>query len=97
MQGLILETFSLRLSWSIDGSALVAVNSFQPPSHCAAIIARQSWKEPLYAVGHKGAVTVAAFNPVLFSSGKADDAEDPNMCYALGAQASMHHSSHKPG
>ena len=83
---MILETFSLRLDWAVDGSALLAVNSLQPPSHTAAILPREKWEAPLYAVGHRGAVTAVGFNPVLFSSDKADDTEGPNLCYALGAQ-----------
>ena len=92
MQGMVFETFSLRLNWSFDGSALAAVNSFRPPNHCAALMAREAGEKSDYAVGHKGAVTVAAFNPVFFDHDKADDWEGPVMCYALGSQASLHHS-----
>ncbi len=88
---MILETFSLRLNWAPDGNALIVANSLQPPNHCAAILRREHWDDPLHAVGHKGAVTVVSFNPVLFSSGKADDTDGPSPCYALGAQVSLSH------
>lgn len=91
-QGMILETFSLRLNWSTDGSALMGVNSLHPPSHCACILNREQWDAPLKVVGHRGAVTVVRFNPILFQSEDPKD-DDPTTCFALGSQvrsASLH-------
>lgn len=82
---MIFETFSLRLSWSTDGSALLGANSYQPPSHCAAVLHREKWESPLTIVGHRGAVTVISFNPMLFKSREDGDTE-PAECFALGAQ-----------
>jgi protein HIRA/HIR1 len=77
------ETFSLRLSWNTDGSNILAVNSLQPPSHCACVVNRERWDADYSVVGHLGAVTVVRFNPLLFEDPESDD---PCSCFALGAQ-----------
>ena len=87
MQGSVRETFSLRLSWSTDGSSILAVNSLQPPSHCACVINRGRWDADYSVVGHQGAVTVVRFNPLLFQDPEGGD--EPVVCFALGAQVGL--------
>ena len=98
LQGMILETFSLRLRWSTDGGALLAVNSLQRPAHCASVLNREKWDAPLHVVGHRGAVTVVRFNPVMFENQEEGNTE-PVTCFALGAQASkvLRQSCRLPG
>lgn len=88
LQGFLTQTFTLRLSWTTDGQYLVAPNSFQSPSHCAAVISRGDWACPLTVVGHRAAVTVVRFNPHLFRDASAAADEEPATCFALGSQVS---------
>ena len=89
MQSYIGQTFSLRLDWSPDGNYIVGVNSFQSPSHIAFIMCRGIWDEglPLNIVGHKAAVVVVRFNPILFKGPPDDD--EPAQCFALGSQVTL--------
>jgi protein HIRA/HIR1 len=61
----------------------MVVNSLQAPSHCACVVNRGRWDADYSVVGHRGAVTVVRFNPLLFEDPESDD---PCSCFALGAQ-----------
>ncbi|CAO3591956.1 unnamed protein product [Absidia cylindrospora] len=69
-------SFFRRLSWSPDGSHLVAPSAMNG-SHCvAAIIGRDRWDADVSLVGHSVPIEVAAYNPKLFYMIEEDEAND---------------------
>lgn len=82
------QTFSLRLCWTPDGQHIVAANSFQPPQHCACVLSRGIWKNPLSIVGHKDPVTVITFNPAFFKD--PTGGAEPTFYFAMGSQVLLH-------
>eukprot|EP00850_Spirogloea_muscicola_P015169 SM000114S24132 [mRNA] locus=s114:115169:120348:- [translate_table: standard] len=58
-------TFFRRLSWSPCGTFLTTTNSYEAPSHTAAVICRGTWTTPFSFVGHRAPVVVVRYGPYL--------------------------------
>ena len=86
--GTVSSSFSLRLGWLPDGSALAACNAFDPAAgvHFSPIIARDTWKSDFSLVGHTGAVVVARPNPRLFRAPQDGRGDAPACLIAAGSQ-----------
>eukprot|EP00850_Spirogloea_muscicola_P023746 SM000385S14624 [mRNA] locus=s385:59758:64250:- [translate_table: standard] len=63
--GQVGATFFRRLGWSPCGTFLTTTNSYEAPSHTAAVICRGTWNTPFSFVGHRAPVVVVRYGPYL--------------------------------
>ena len=76
-------THMLRLSWSPDGRYIISAHSLNNDGPTAHIIERNDWKTGMDFVGHRKAVEVVCFNPLLFTK---SGSEDNHGCVAIGSR-----------
>ncbi|KAK3595749.1 hypothetical protein CHS0354_025378 [Potamilus streckersoni] len=81
-------THVLRLDWSPDGNYIVSAHAMNNSGPTAQIIERQEWKATLDFVGHRKAVTVVRFNPMILSKCLKKDGGKPQQysCCAIGSR-----------
>lgn len=76
-------THVLRLSWSPDGRYIISAHALNNDGPTAHIIERNDWKTGMDFVGHRKAVEVVCFNPLLFTKSSS---EDNHGCVAIGSR-----------
>lgn len=74
-----------RLTWSPDGQVLAAARGYRDGRNVAPLISRSDWSCDHCYVGHKGPVTVAAFNPKMYFSRKRPASEEAFRVCAVGS------------
>ncbi|KAI9496376.1 WD40-repeat-containing domain protein [Zychaea mexicana] len=71
-------TLFRRLSWSPNGSHIVASNAVNGVHCIAAVVSREDWATDVSLVGHQLPIEVACFNPKLFYLPNEEDGTNSN-------------------
>ncbi|KAF2072158.1 hypothetical protein CYY_006534 [Polysphondylium violaceum] len=78
------SSFFRRLSWSPDGLFICASHGINSSTHTGVIIQRSNWTRGLDLVGHRKAVVVSRYSPIIYKSIKSPD--DKFCVILLGGQ-----------